>query len=177
MVKPWSRFEMKSADRAIRRRLAVCCLLIAGCSGPPDRPATAPVEGTVTYRGKPVADAAVAFLGAGAPRIAGGTTDAAGRYRLTTFAENDGAVLGVHTVAVKKNPAVGNGSHEVASPPMNPADMAKAIEKSMNDTALQMMKAERDGSLLPERYGDLRTSPLRKEVVAGNNVINIELTD
>jgi hypothetical protein len=78
------------------------CWLLGGCTGAPDRPATVPVRGSVSYQGKPVAGAAVAFLAKGAPRPAIGTTDAQGNFRLTTFTADDGAVPGEHLVTVEK---------------------------------------------------------------------------
>jgi hypothetical protein len=47
----------------------------------------------------------------------------------------------------------------------------------MQRTAVALEKAERTRPLLPQKYGERRTSDLRKEVVDGENVINIELTD
>jgi hypothetical protein len=63
-------------------------------------PATAPVSGTVTYKGKPLPDADVSFMPEGGGRAATGRTDANGRFTLSTFSINDGAVIGKHRVSV-----------------------------------------------------------------------------
>jgi hypothetical protein len=164
---------MVSKSPALLPFLAVVAL-VAGCRGS-SRPATYPVGGQVTYRGKPVAGATVTFLAEGAPTPAWGTTDDSGNYRLTTFKPNDGAVVGTHVVTVSKTSEV-----NVSAPGAVPVDSrarAQAIEEEMQRTAVALEKAERTRPLLPQKYGERRTSDLRKEVVDGENVINIELTD
>ena len=162
---------------AIGSLFTASCFLLGGCSGS-GRPPVAPVEGRLTYQGKPVADATVVFLCPGAPRQAVGMTDAEGNYRLTTYEPNDGATVGTHVVTVKKfksptdqatGPAEGRSLEGKA--------LSKSIEESMRQTARRAAQAEKEGSLLPLKYAYVKTSGLSKEVVAGDNVINIELTD
>jgi hypothetical protein len=156
--------------------LATSCFLLAGCSGS-GRPAIAPVRGTVTYQGKPVAGATVVFLCPGAPRLAVGTTDESGNYRLTTYEPNDGAMIGTHVVTVKKYASDSGGDVNASAEPMDQRAMAEAIEKSMRQSAQQAKQAEKTGSLLPSKYAHQKTSGLRKVVVDGQNVVDIELTD
>ena len=78
---------------------AVSVSLLLGCSGA-DRPATVPVSGRVTFQGEPLVGAKVIFMAAGAPRAAAGTTDSGGRYQLTMFEENDGAMVGPQKVSI-----------------------------------------------------------------------------
>jgi hypothetical protein len=143
---------------------ASCCCV--GCFDRNGRPATHPVKGRVTYQGKPVADASVAFLAPGAPSPASGTTDADGRFTLSTFAQGDGAVAGTHVVTVKKLSLQPAG-------PIPPAD----IEEAMRQQAQQIAKAEKSGSLLPEKYAAESTTDLRLEVVDGENFFEIKLAD
>jgi hypothetical protein len=155
----------------------VVCFAWTGCSGQPGRPETYPVSGTVTYRGKPVADATVTFLAPGAPRLASGETDASGRFRLTTFEPDDGAIPGTHVVAVKKY-----GDEPRAPIVMDVENMeaevtAKDIEEAMMQTAEQVKKSAKAGSLLPAKYASRNTSDLRFEVVRGENEFNIDLVD
>lgn len=147
---------------------------ISGCSHS-DRPETAPVRGKITYRGAPVAGATITFLCPGAPRLAIGTSDSQGNYRLTTFTPNDGAVIGTHTVTVRK--VASEPASDVAPPPVDSQSMSKAIEQAMRQTARQIVAAEKAPASLPAKYADRTTSGLRQEVVAGENVINLELTD
>jgi hypothetical protein len=78
---------------------------LAGCGGDPYK--VAPVSGTVTLNGKPLANTSVTF----APVAAGGamepgpssagTTDADGRYTLTLIGKDGrGAVVGKHKVRI-----------------------------------------------------------------------------
>jgi hypothetical protein len=87
-------------------RLTLLSLLLSllgalGCGGS-DRPATAPVSGVVLLDGNPVEGAAVMFMPVAGGRPAQGLTDAQGKFALTTFETNDGALLGDHKVSVTK---------------------------------------------------------------------------
>lgn len=85
-------------------------LLLAGCSGSPEK--TYPVHGVVTLDGKPLEGGTVLFesIEPGGHRsggVVGGkrytaraSIDPQGRYRLSTFGDNDGAVAGRHRVVV-----------------------------------------------------------------------------
>jgi hypothetical protein len=149
---------------------AVC--LLPGCNRS-DRPATYPVRGSVTYQGKPVAGASVAFLAPEASRPAVATTDKAGSYRLTMFEPNDGAIAGTHVVTVNK-------LNVDAAPPV-PVDQSPdaeidpaAVERDMQQRMKQQEKAR---SAVPAKYADRNTSDLRFDVVPGDNEFNIELVD
>ncbi len=84
--------------------LALSLLMVAGCGG--SAYPLAAVSGVVTLDGEPVAGARVAFQ----PRREGegldsgpgsyGTTDAQGRYRLTTIDGAPGAVVATHDVRI-----------------------------------------------------------------------------
>jgi len=143
---------------------------LPGCSQS-DRRATYPVRGTVTYRDKPLEGARVTFLAPGAPRAAGGTTDEAGNFSLTTFEPNDGAIPGTHEVTVKK--------YETDPPllPQAPADgeLDPSVEAKYT---LEMARwTETAKFAVPKKYTDRKTSDLRFEVVNGENDFKIELVD
>ncbi len=69
------------------------------------------VGGIVTCQGKPVANATVNFSPKASPdrpaqnpgKLALGITDAQGRFQLTTYENNDGAIIGTHTVTLEPN--------------------------------------------------------------------------
>jgi len=143
-------------DHATKRRaqvpglnLAIVALFaIAGCGD--GRPGTVPVSGTVTYQGKPVAEAQVVFMAEGA-RPASAVTDAEGRFTLSTFAPDDGAVAGEHRVTVSR--------WEKA----NPADTSLYPE----------MK-----SVLPVKYSNPAETPLSRTVEPGpGHDFVLEITD
>jgi hypothetical protein len=134
------------------------------------------VSGKVTYRGKPVAGATVVFLCTGAPRPAVGTTDASGMYQLTTFEPNDGAVVGTHVVTVKKIAAM-SPEGTPASDTAEELDTAKEIDEAVQRTLAARQPPRKTRPELPTKYGHRSTSNLRKDVAAGENVIDIELKD
>jgi hypothetical protein len=80
--------------------------LVVGCG--PNRKTVAKVGGTVTYRGKGVGGVSVLFspiaVNNNLPgKSAIGITDADGRFWLSTYSENDGAVVGKHAIAISSS--------------------------------------------------------------------------
>ena len=86
------------------------------------RPATHPVTGLVTLAGEPVEGAAVIFISEPIEGLSAvsavGLTDAAGRFRLRTFREGDGAVAGRHTVQIEKVTWIQKPSPSRGKPPI-----------------------------------------------------------
>jgi hypothetical protein len=78
--------------------LAAMTLLPAwqGCA---KGPAVAPVRGKVLYNGEPLPYGSVMFQPA-AGQPAGGAIEAGGTFRLSTFSEYDGALVGAHKVRI-----------------------------------------------------------------------------
>jgi len=86
--------------------LAAAALLTAGCGGE-SFPETYPVTGVVTFKGKPLAGADVQLVPSDpAVRSAGGTTDAEGKFSVTTYFnpqnQTEGAMAGEYAVTVSK---------------------------------------------------------------------------
>jgi hypothetical protein len=138
--------------------LALLPLLI-GCGGTKQgQLPTAQVTGQVNYRGKPLARGEIKFLpvqtGGGA-RVAYGTLDGQGRYRLGTYGQEDGAILGDYQVTVESRAEASAGAAKQA-------------------TKFDFMQAK---SLVPDRYGDPGKSGLTAHVVAGSNMFNFDLKD
>lgn len=131
----------------------------------------APVVGTVTYRGQPVAGAKISFMTVGAPRSATGTSDATGRFALSTFSEGDGALVGSHIVTVFK-PKV-----DVAIAGPDPNLDREAYLAAMDAAAQKAMQSQAIESALPAKYSDSTKSGLRVVVGAGANDVPILLTD
>lgn len=151
------------------RRVALfvaACLLAAciGCSGAAG-PQTGRVSGRITVNGKPLAGANVNFdLKEGkSPRVATGVTDSDGRYTLSTFGKDDGAVLGKHVVWITM-PQKGD-----AIDPNNPtADYGQMMSAAA-------VGAKPDTGGIPAKYTSKESSDLIREVKAGTNEINIDL--
>jgi hypothetical protein len=137
----------------------VCVLLgvfgfLAGCGGgASDAPAVVPVKGVVNYQGKPVPNVAVSFI----PEkglLATGTTDADGKFELTTNKPGDGAVVGTYKVAINFSPEL--------------------PEEAMGDPNYKAPT-----SPIPTKYADVSTSGLTQTVDkdASKNNFTFDLTD
>jgi hypothetical protein len=125
-------------------------------------------------QGKPLAGATLTFLCAGAPRLAIGKTDTAGNYQLTTFEPNDGAILGEHVVTVNIYGAEPD-EESIEKTAGKGNTQSQAIAEAMKRTIEENKKVAKAASQIPAKFRDRKTSDLHKEVVAGDNVINIEL--
>jgi len=140
-----------------RRVLSVFAILlpiaVAGCGGKDGLPS---VRGTVTYNGKPLPNALVAF----APEAPGsfpasGLTDSNGRYELTTRVPGDGASLGKYRVAVTAR------GPEKERPPGAPGLTAGTTDPG--------------DPLIPTKYFAFDTSGLTAEVKPGDNTADFDL--
>jgi hypothetical protein len=131
---------------------------MAGCGGP-TRPATVPVAGHVTYRGKSVPMGEIMFYPEqGHP--ATGTIGADGAYRLMTYAPGDGAIPGRYRVTIRAVRFTGGGH-------------AKTFDEELRGGGSSApAKAE---WLVPEEYSRPETTPLRVDVTPGSKVINFDL--
>ena len=132
--------------------LVLVSLLAAGCGG--SEGDLAPVKGTVTLDDKPLAGAKVEFdpepeeviRGKSTGSASYGVTDSSGRYTLQYTHEQEGALVGKHTVRITtRDMTVGADGKEVLVP-------------------------ER----LPPKYHV--NSELMREVKPGSNRIDLELT-
>jgi hypothetical protein len=132
----------------------VACSGLIGCGGAKEgQLPTAQVTGQVTYRGKPLERGMVKFLPTQAAgegvRVAYGIIDERGRYRLGTYGQGDGAVLGDYQVTVTSRPD----------------------ETSRNPLI------RRVASTIPIRYADPVQSGLTAHVESGGNTYDIDLKD
>ncbi len=154
--------DAESNWRGLGALVAFTVLGIMGC----DRSGLnlAPVEGVVTLDGKPVEAAGVVFMPVdpkqGPP--ASGTTDAAGKFTLTT-ANRPGASVGEHRVAISKADSFGE---EI--PP----------EQFENPEAMRQrgFKAYKTKHYIPEKYSTVDSSGLTATVADEDNSLDFKLT-
>jgi hypothetical protein len=140
--------------------LAAGALLVAGCSGSGDgnHPKTVQVTGTVKYQGQTVEGADVTFNNVTAGHTATGKTDSAGRFSLSTFGREDGAVPGEQLVAVRRVDVIDNTPPDVD---------VSAGGQSVPPTVRW---------LVPEKFSNIKTSGLKYEVKDGDaNDFKIDL--
>jgi len=93
--------------KALLLSLSLGLLCLIGCGSDEDewtakRPKLYPAGGVVTWNGEPVEGADVQYVSQSLDVGALGTTDAEGKYKLTTYKDNDGAAEGKHKVVVTK---------------------------------------------------------------------------
>jgi hypothetical protein len=133
------------------------CLCLLGCrdDGLPKR---APVSGKVTYNGEPLAGAMVNFYPEQpGERVSVGETNDQGEFTVWCYEIGDGAVLGNHRVAIRKEgPPKPTGVH--------PSQIAEGMDESWYEEMGQSFTRE---PLIPPRYFSPDTSELAVEVVGG----------
>jgi len=145
-------------------------LTLAGCGGdtrPKNRDPVYKVSGQIMYKGSPVVQADVTFVCNEKKRSAFGRTDAQGKFSLTTFAPNDGAVAGKHVVLVRKIEATAGAGKE-----------PEVSDAAYDPTKVDGSKPQAAKNELPAKYGDAATSDLFAVVTAeGNPEMVLELKD
>lgn len=142
--------------------LAAACVLAQGCRGN-DVPETLPVSGTVTLDGKPVEGVSVGFYPKSGGRPAMGRTDTHGRYTLSTFASQDGAVPGGHSVVVSK---------VAVRRPAGAKTDAESESDQMGNPAFERARTE---YLIPQKYSMPMQSGLTAEVTPDCGAIDFAL--
>jgi hypothetical protein len=148
----WKELAKMSRQAIVRVAIVVLPVLIVGCGKPGASP-TSKVTGTVTYQGAPLANVNVNFTpDEGRPGT--GTTDAQGRYTISTFAPNDGAVPGRHRVTI--------------TPGGDSSPMPESAEEAARDPVVPF----------PVKYARADQSDLTAQVEAGKaNQFDFNLTD
>ncbi len=160
-----NRFFFRKADSSQGTHLlcgaAALAMLVAGCGKSSD---LAPVTGIVTYRGEPVTEGRVAFYPEkGRPAI--GVIQADGSYTLTTFEENDGALIGEHRVTIKATRI-----SEAGEPQSFEEELAQLHAQDLEFTPTPTVEW-----IVPQEYASPQTTPLRRTVAAGENTIFLDL--
>jgi hypothetical protein len=148
--------------------LLLIAATLAGCGD--GYPARVPVSGTVTFGGKPLPNANVTFLSTASDgRSASGKTDESGKYQLSSYSTNDGAVPGDYIVTV-------------AVLDMTTADLDVASTEDLGDDYTAMMNAAASNRPrtqpggVPAKYADASQTDLKRSVSSGSpNVIDLNL--
>jgi len=136
-------------------------VLVLGVTGCARRlPETARVTGRVTLQGKAVPSGRIVFYPEkGRPAM--GTIEADGQYRLTTFAPNDGAILGQHRVTIEAKRLIN---------PNAPKSAEEEFRGGLGPNTPVEIKW-----LVPEKYAQQETSPLAVEVKRGINQLDFPI--
>jgi hypothetical protein len=153
-------------------------LVLLGCGGD-NRVAVLPVSGTITVEGKPAEGAIVTFSVPGQTLISVGKTDATGKFQLTTYRANDGAIEGENVVTVRMSSEL---PIDPNTAPADPSDTTKILEmsqmmskmaKDQNLATQRKLNAKQtsalENSLIPVRYSDSQKTDLRAKVEKGKD--------
>lgn len=154
------------------RYLLLVFALLVGCkSEGSGLPKTYKATGTVTLNGKPVEGATVTFYPVDGTGSSIGVTDSSGKYSLTTYRSNDGAVPGQYKVSIVKVPA--------GAPPAKTALPAGQLASGDLDASYVPPPvtniAESDSepkSEIPAQYANADTSALRGTITASDDNVN-----
>ncbi|HEY2252378.1 MAG TPA: hypothetical protein VGH74_14995 [Planctomycetaceae bacterium] len=150
-------------------------VIAAGCGGEQGISVkVAPVTGTVRYQGVPVAGAWVQFTQEDCPIRAGGFTDDAGEFVLTSYREGDGAPVGENQVAISI-PAGAADSEEFDAKQAETDEIGDAGERRAKSNELTVGRKKQTLSAssgksrnqIPKRYSSPATSKLSCTVQAG----------
>lgn len=161
---------MKSTKMKSAWTLGLLALAFTGCGS--NDLGTVKAGATLTYQGKPVAEATVTLVPQGSGRSAAGITDASGVVQFTTLAGGDGAIPGSYKVTVTKT------SESVALKPAVDFNDVEAMRKAEVDRnraqSLSGNAAPKD--LLPTKYKLAESTPLKCDVQkSGSNNFKFEL--
>ena len=148
--------------------------LFLGCGGP-SNPKTHKVTGVVTLDGEPVEAANVTFVPRdtkGGLSAAAGTTDASGKYELTSFVANDGAMEGDFDIKVAKYVSKDGKVQEVPDANAPQPDGSQGMQGySINpNTPVQVFK-----NVLPPKYENQNSSELKYTVKSPGGTYDIQL--
>lgn len=166
---------MRSTGRWATAALCSCSLaFFAGCgAGGPD---LAPASGTVTLDGVPVPDASVIFQPKAGGRPSSAITNKAGIYKMSTFEDDDGAIVGEHLVGVVKIGGEGAYALEGASPESD-LNALSPIALDSPDGASSKPKGPETIYHVPKKYMEPSNSGLTITVPAeGSDKLDLQLT-
>lgn len=153
-------------------------VLTLGCSGGSNgnRPPTYPVSGTITLNGKPVDGATVTFEPMEGKGSAVGSTDAQGKYNLSTFNSGDGAIEGQFKVSISKylTPVV---KPSTSTPPgtFGPPGLPDDYSPPVVGSGASRGASAGPKNELPAKYANVETSALRATVDKKSNTIDFEM--
>ena len=153
--------------------------MVSGCGD--GLPKTYPVSGVVNLDSKPLPGATVTFISdAGSNKSAATTTDAQGKYTMSTYKQGDGAVPGSYKITVTKYQRGAEESPYGDKPPEAVEQTPEAISAAYGKGYAgppkgNAAKAPKEWNDVPDKYGDLAKSCLTFTVEAKPNTYDIEL--
>jgi hypothetical protein len=128
-----------------------CLVISTGCD---NRPTRVPVSGIVTIDGRPLTRGNIKFVPADG-RPSAGAIGADGRFTLTCYDGNDGALLGTHRVQVASNRIISDSKIEWFAPPkyadFRTSDISLEITEAVDDLKIELAWGDRKGPYIQGR--------------------------
>src|SRR5262245_4547829 len=150
-------------------------ILLAGAAGCGGKYTPVPVSGVVTLNGKPVEGATVYFYAVGDAkdgRVAQGTTNKEGEFRLSTLGKEDGALPRRYKVVVTKYvPTIQN----LKIPDFPDTQEGREARQDFMYRNFEAKGIQPFKNALPPTYGDSNTTPLEQNIT-GSTTVKLELT-
>jgi len=159
--------------------ILLLAIFFIGCERP-QLPWLAKAEGVVTHKDVPVEGATVTMQNS--QGVATGTTDAQGKFAMM-FVQGGkgypGAPVGTLSVAVTKTETTEPDEIIPPAPEKTASEeKIKAFTAKMEELSIKHSKAASSKSLIPEKYGNVKTSGLKVELSQeGNTDIKLVLSD
>lgn len=149
--------------------LMLAGIMAGGCSSGTGRAPTYQVTGTVTLKGQPLEGATVAFVPAegGSHEAATGITDAAGKFKLSTFLADDGAQAGDYRIKVSK--------FDIKKPTKEEQDRYISIEEEQKIQFGDEKPTPPAKNLLDKKFASEATSGFTHTVKKGANTVELKL--
>ena len=136
---------------AMRLLILLCLAVLAGCD---DRPTRVPVSGIVTIDGQPLNRGNIKFVPKEG-RPSAGTIGSDGRFTLTCYDGNDGALLGTHRVQVAANRIISDSKIEWFAPPkyadFRTSEISVDVTEPVDDVKIELLWGDRKGPYIQGR--------------------------
>lgn len=142
------------------RKLLVAFLILiaAGCR---NDSGTVPVAGVLKLDGQPLKEASIQFVPQGSGRDATATTDANGKFTMSTYEPRDGAIPGSYKVVITPFVAAEASPTGASSEDAMTAASAAAAKQKRKPTDTQ----------IPQSYTRLDQTPLMQEVPPKSEIV------
>ena len=127
-------------------------VVFTGCGD--GRPPRVPVSGTVVIDGQPLARGNIKFVPEGG-RPSAGSIGKDGKFTLTCYDGNDGAIPGMHRVQVASNRIISDSKIEWFAPPVyadfRTSGIEVQIEEPVSDLKIELTWGNRKGPYIQGR--------------------------
>jgi len=130
---------------------SLCLAIFAGCD---DRPTRVPVSGTVLIDGQPLTKGNIKFVPENG-RPSAGKIGEDGRFTLTCYDGNDGAILGTHRVQIASNRIISDSKIEWFAPPnyadFRTSEISFEVQEPVDDLKIELTWGGRKGPFVQGR--------------------------